>query len=328
MKKPFTQLENETMEALARAPFTAREFRVMLAVIRLTNGFHLTETKVLLPDLLLLTGLARNHLQATMKRLSQWQVVVYAGEGVIACHGPALWQLPPASPDLGLANRQSGTISASPDLGLSQLVPDPDRKPDTIKKTYKEKYKENKGSKKIAAPDSRVAELMKSVEKERGWASHKHAAEAKAVKWMLGKGFTIDDIMGCWRGMLKEPFWQKTPLHMMSVASNIGQWKKGEGHGGEGGPPGVRGGYFEKGRGYRPRIGTDEEFREQARRLGQEPDNPAESGGVPRGGDADPGGLGEGPALGDTGQRPAPGNQGDLPALHPQEAASGGPGSG
>jgi phage replication O-like protein O len=90
MKKPYTQLENETMEALARAPFTAREFRVVLAIIRLTNGFHLTENRVGTKYLQQLTGMPRQHIQEVIRRLINKQVLARDKRGMVAVHAPGL----------------------------------------------------------------------------------------------------------------------------------------------------------------------------------------------------------------------------------------------
>ena len=224
MKRPFTQLENETMEALARASFSAREFRVMLAVIRLTNGFHLTETSISLKDLIDLTGLARNHLQATIKRLSQWQVVIYK-DGVVACHGPALWLLP-HSPKSGLQSQVGTTVPDSPKSGLSQIVPGPDTKTPALKKVQR-KYKESTPPippQRGAPPDPRVPEVAQLLEKERGYRSPNHAAEAGALKWMLTQGHSPEDILACWRAIKRDPWWACRELLMTSVRKEIGHW--------------------------------------------------------------------------------------------------------
>lgn len=157
MKKPYTQLENDTLEAMARARLTSREFRVMLAVLRLTNGFHLTENIVSLKYLQQLTGLPYNHLYATIKRLSQVQVIT-KNEDTIACHGPALWDLPSHSPKLGLAEKESrvGPSSDSPNSGVAQIVPVPDSNIDSLKKTYVKEniIKKVPASRGAAAPTS------------------------------------------------------------------------------------------------------------------------------------------------------------------------------
>ena len=284
MKRPYTQLENDTLEALARAPFSPREFRVVLAILRLTNGYHLNENEVSIRYLQQLTGLAPNHLYATLKSLRGKQVISRDDE-MVACHGPALWSFPqiaPASPSLGLESR-SGTSSDSPEVGLSQIVPAPDRKPDSLKKTIKKTIKKTGADapqktreKKKPEGDPRVTEMMELVAKERGYGSPLYPAEAKASKWMLGQGHSPGDILACWRAMKRETYWASRELLLMSVQKEIGQWVKAgrrpdafekKGAYGE-----ARGHPQEPWRGRVGRVATNEEFEQLAKELGQEPD--------------------------------------------------------
>lgn len=73
-------------------------------------------------------------------------------------------------------------------------------------------------------PDSRVKEVMEILEKERGYPSGAYAAEAGAVKWMLTQKHSPEDIVGCWRAMKLDPFWENKALKMTSVKTEIGQW--------------------------------------------------------------------------------------------------------
>ena len=82
------------------------------------------------------------------------------------------------------------------------------------------------GMRKQVPPDPRVKEIIILLEEERGYASSCVGAEAKALKWMLAHGSSPEEILSCWRGMLQETYWQEKPIHMMSVAKEIGEWKK------------------------------------------------------------------------------------------------------
>ena len=140
MKHPHTQVENETLEALARSPLTGREFRVFLAILRVTNGYHLNENTVSMQYLEQLTGLARNHLYSTLKKLVGKQVISKAKKrGMVACHGPAFWQNLSVSPKVGLIRSpDSPKVGLIQSQGGTELVPVPDIKPASLKKTIKE----------------------------------------------------------------------------------------------------------------------------------------------------------------------------------------------
>lgn len=94
----YTELENDTLEALARGSFSAREFRVILAALRLTNGFHLTENRVGVKYLAQVTGLDRRNVWETLERLTARQVIARDSRGVVSIHGPALWSAPDVPP--------------------------------------------------------------------------------------------------------------------------------------------------------------------------------------------------------------------------------------
>ena len=73
--------------------------------------------------------------------------------------------------------------------------------------------------------DPRVRTVMDTLEGERGYPSGNHGAEAAAVKKML-KHYSESDILECYRHLKKAHFWSDKALFMMTVASQIGAWKK------------------------------------------------------------------------------------------------------
>lgn len=81
-----------------------------------------------------------------------------------------------------------------------------------------------------AAPDHRVKDVMQALEGERGYVSEHHAAEAKAVKGLLAHNYTPDEILTCYRETKRLPFWADKGLTAMSLAGQIGEWKKNGGY--------------------------------------------------------------------------------------------------
>lgn len=74
--------------------------------------------------------------------------------------------------------------------------------------------------------DPRIREAMLQLEAAQGYAPALYPAQARAVKTMLGWGYEVDAIMGAWRSMKGDPFWQRAnapALTMLSVVKQLGQ---------------------------------------------------------------------------------------------------------
>ena len=103
-------------------------------------------------------------------------------------------------------------------------------------KTQTPKHKNTSAAK--ATPDPRVTETMLLLEGERGYVSTRYAGEASAVLAMLKQGYNPEDILGCWKTMKAEKFYQDKECFLNSVQGQIGNWKRQQG--GEDGAVGIR----------------------------------------------------------------------------------------
>lgn len=65
----YTRLANELLEAVIRHPFSKRQYKVVLAVVRRTYGFHRKEDLISLSQLSEMTGLSRAHCSETVNEL-------------------------------------------------------------------------------------------------------------------------------------------------------------------------------------------------------------------------------------------------------------------
>ncbi len=77
----YTRIANELLEALGRARLTEREFRIVLAVIRLTYGFNQKQARISLQQLAELTGMDKANIHRTLKRLEAAQVLTIRKAG-------------------------------------------------------------------------------------------------------------------------------------------------------------------------------------------------------------------------------------------------------
>jgi len=231
MNKPYTQLENETLEAMARGDLTAREMRVLFAILRLTNGYHLQDNQVSIKYLLQLTTLDRSDLYKTIKSLSAKQAIARTSRGTFACHGPALWKLdvgqithiasPPIVGELPttcrrITHKNEGDSPTFSPLSKTYLGPDTASK-ENIKKTPKENRR--------SPLEGEKRRVIKELEKRRGYTSGQAAAEASAIQWMLKHGYSADEISRCYDAMKSEQFWAESHLSMVSVKNQIGEYK-------------------------------------------------------------------------------------------------------
>ena len=72
----YTRIANEILEALCEINLSGREFRAVLALIRLTYGWQKKEDQISYSQFAELTGIARNHVQEIFKGLAARKIVV------------------------------------------------------------------------------------------------------------------------------------------------------------------------------------------------------------------------------------------------------------
>lgn len=72
----YTRLANELMEAIISFPFSSRQMKVVLAIIRKTYGFNKVEDALAQSVLAEMTGIAKSHICTTLKELAAMNVIV------------------------------------------------------------------------------------------------------------------------------------------------------------------------------------------------------------------------------------------------------------
>jgi phage replication O-like protein O len=71
----FTPVPNETIERLTSTGLTAREFRIILALLRKTIGWNKTSDRIPLSQFSKMTGLDRGNCHTILKRLVQKRII-------------------------------------------------------------------------------------------------------------------------------------------------------------------------------------------------------------------------------------------------------------
>lgn len=77
-------------------------------------------------------------------------------------------------------------------------------------------------------PNPLVKTTMDTLESVRGFASGNYGAEAKAVKQMLTRSYEPETIIRCYQHLKADHFWASKALSMMTVATQIGEWRKSD----------------------------------------------------------------------------------------------------
>ncbi len=67
--------------------------------------------------------------------------------------------------------------------------------------------------------------VFQELQAIRGYPSGNGAAEGKAIKQMFSQHYTAAEILQCYSSLKDQPFWADKPVSMMTVGSQIGEWK-------------------------------------------------------------------------------------------------------
>ena len=79
LEKGYTQLANGLLDDLARAKLSGSEFRVMLAVMRLTYGFSVSSRRIKAGQLMKATGIDRRGVRRAVAKLVDRGILRKAG---------------------------------------------------------------------------------------------------------------------------------------------------------------------------------------------------------------------------------------------------------
>lgn len=72
----YTRLHNQILEAIINQPFSARQLRVILAVVRLLYGFNRTHAYLTAREIASLTNMGDNHVRNEMRALCDMNVLI------------------------------------------------------------------------------------------------------------------------------------------------------------------------------------------------------------------------------------------------------------
>jgi len=74
--KPYTEIDHDMLEALTLINITKRKLKIMLTMVRLTNGFHKKENKVPLSQFYERTGIAKGNNSKPLNELIKENMII------------------------------------------------------------------------------------------------------------------------------------------------------------------------------------------------------------------------------------------------------------
>ncbi|MFW6125504.1 MAG: replication protein [Chloroflexota bacterium] len=301
----FVPNHRDTMEALAHSQFTNQEFRVIISLLNQTDGYLREEDEVSLSFWSRLTGMSKQNLCHTVKRLANLSVISRNGK-CYRVNRPSEWQPQTLKPLPKEAARRRGrppakvvTEGAGQKALSNQTTPveekslsnqtksvvQPDneslsnhttpaatnqlRLKENLKKTLK-KTPSGGPRKKRGNTDPTVNEIRAEMRRHLGYPEStdrdpipSYGREGQAIKRMLTRGFTREEILACWKGKVSQRGGEF--VSMTWVNEDIGQ-REGKSYGARQrrGPPDAGAGKYDRWRlpGYQPSaegLGDDEE---------------------------------------------------------------------
>lgn len=92
--KNYTRISNEILEALASAKLSSYEFRIIIAILRKTYGFHKKKDWISLSQFSDLTGIKLSHISRTIKKLKEKNIILKNGKITGIQKDYERWNLP------------------------------------------------------------------------------------------------------------------------------------------------------------------------------------------------------------------------------------------
>lgn len=77
----YTRIANELLEALCKANLSPYEWKVLLAVVRLTYGWNKKEKIVSLSQISILTGIRPHHVWRSLRKLKEKELIIMISQG-------------------------------------------------------------------------------------------------------------------------------------------------------------------------------------------------------------------------------------------------------
>jgi len=209
LKDGFTQIANEVMEHLALLHLRPDDWRVLIFILRKTYGFHKRVDYISNSQMVKGVGLHKSTISHCLKRLHTRRLIIRRGKLVGFQKDWEEWL--PESP----TNRKLEVLPTVLEKTPTKVESPP------VTQNIKENI-QNKSLRDANSLTPQIREVFREL-KKRNWDTPSRAKEAKAIKWMLSKGYTPSAILITYDALKGETFWCRRFLSMVKVAEQIGE---------------------------------------------------------------------------------------------------------
>lgn len=228
-EKGHREICNPVFQALINSRLSGAEYQIVLTVIDKTWGFGKNDDLIPYSQFLKATNLSRQSIGIAIKGAEVKHLIVVHRN----TKGKTNRYLFNKHYDTWLSSQVNHTSqplhTSQPNHTkvVNQIIPEVVNQKLSIKR-YKETLKEKDQDQ---GPDSLKEKrklVFEGLKKRRGYNSGVAGAEAKAITWMLGQGYSVEQMLGCYDRMIKDKFWSDKFLSMPSVQTQIGEFVKGK----------------------------------------------------------------------------------------------------
>lgn len=229
----FTRIHNDILDGLARARFTAMEFRCLFFLVRMTYGWQKKEDTISLSQWAVGIGLDkgnRGNMLNTLNSLVSQGVIYTRSNGN---NRPAIWGLNKAyfetetvmQPDNSLCAESESTVMQpdntpviQPHNSLAETVMQPHNLQRKVLKKVKERPRARSRS---GAVHPNTQPIMDAYLEALGYEPDSYAQESAAAKRLAKKGYEPADIVAAYILKKGEPYWVSKHLSLQTLAKDI-----------------------------------------------------------------------------------------------------------
>lgn len=135
--------------------------------------------------------------------------------------------VPPTGLKISPTGQKSESVPPTGNFVPSTEAISTPKKEEDINEEEKKDHASHKNEKCELLNKNRIL-VFEGLKSRRGYNSPVAGAEAKAITWMLGQGYSVGQVLGCYDALKKEKFWGSHFLSMQTIKNQIGEFQKGK----------------------------------------------------------------------------------------------------
>ena len=241
----YVRLHHAILEALAQARLSGAEFRCVMALLRKTYGWNKKEDRISLSQWAAATNTARPHVLQTLNGLVEKRVIlrwvdadhatwygfnkyIEQWQGVFDKDSSRSQRFVEAEvlPEQVTVPKQVTPVTKAGNTTVTKAGNNKRHIKDTVKdNTLVPEKKARKTPERTPEDAQRIQlhkELMTAYRDVLGYKVPSEPTENKGADVLVKGGYTVEQVMWCYRTMKADPFWTNKHLSLQSIAGQIG----------------------------------------------------------------------------------------------------------